>query len=96
MRFSWFLAIAAPIACAAPASAQDKTPAPKVLHADGGRYVFGQISDFRADQFMLDTKTGRLWQLVIRTNDKGETVATMLQVVPYTSPSDDKWTLEPR
>ncbi len=30
-----------------------------------GRYVFGQISDFRSDQFLLDTQTGRLWQLVV-------------------------------
>lgn len=35
-----------------------------VLSAEGGRYVFGQISDARRDQFMLDTATGRLWRVV--------------------------------
>lgn len=32
-----------------------------VLAAPGGRYVFGQISSFRRDQFLLDTQTGRVW-----------------------------------
>ena len=36
-----------------------------VLSSEGGRYVFGQISDMARDQFMLDTKTGRLWQVVV-------------------------------
>jgi hypothetical protein len=35
--------------------------ASKVLSSSLGRYVFGQVSDFRADRFMLDTQTGRLW-----------------------------------
>jgi hypothetical protein len=35
--------------------------APKVLSSSLGRYVFGQVSDFRVDRFMLDTQTGRLW-----------------------------------
>jgi hypothetical protein len=35
--------------------------APKVLSSSLGRYVFGQVSDFRRDRFMLDTQTGRLW-----------------------------------
>ena len=34
------------------------------LSSQGGRFVFGQISDYRADQYMLDTQTGRLWQVV--------------------------------
>ena len=42
-----------------------KPPQNKVLASPNGRYVFGQISDFRADQFLLDTKTGRLWQIVV-------------------------------
>jgi hypothetical protein len=60
------------------ASAQMSQPA--VLSVTGGRYVFGQISSMRADQFMLDTQTGRLWQLAVDTNG-----APALQVVPYKS-----------
>ena len=48
------------------------------LSAPGGRYVFGQIGLARADQFMLDTQTGRLWRLVVDKND-----APLLQIVPY-------------
>lgn len=33
------------------------------LSTSSGRYVFGQVNHIRADQFMLDTKTGRLWHL---------------------------------
>jgi len=81
-----------------PSAAQEearKSP-PKMLQADGGRYVFGQLSDFRADQFMLDTKTGRLWQIVLVKDEKGGPDLKVLQVVPYTSISDGKWSLEPR
>lgn len=38
-----------------------------VLASQNGRFVFGQISDSRADQYLLDTQTGRLW--VIRTHE---------------------------
>lgn len=34
-----------------------------MLSAPGGRYVFGQISTFRRDQYLLDTQTGRVWTL---------------------------------
>ncbi len=53
------------VATAAPAKAE-------------GRYVFRQLSDMRRDQYMLDTKMGRLWVIVLNPDDKRE-----LQVVPY-------------
>jgi len=56
---------------------QQKAP-PGSLSAAGGRYVFGQISDSDKDQFMLDTQTGRLWQ--VKTS--GE-VGLFLREVPY-------------
>lgn len=40
------------------------------LSASGGRYVLGQISSFRRDQFMLDTQTGRVWTLSCLEVDK--------------------------
>ena len=52
----------------------------KVLGTSQGRYVFGQISDMRRDQYMLDTETGRLWVLVV---DKEERLK--LQPIPYIS-----------
>lgn len=47
-----------------------KPPQQKILSTPGGRFVFGQISDFRRDQFMLDTQTGRLWAITVRTPPK--------------------------
>jgi len=46
------------------AIAQPQELAPAILAAPGGRFVFGQISSARADQYMLDTATGRLWEMV--------------------------------
>lgn len=36
----------------------------KVLGSGNGRYAFGQISNARADQFMIDTQTARVWEIV--------------------------------
>lgn len=38
-------------------------PKQQVLISQTGRFVFGQISDSSKDKFMLDTFTGRLWQV---------------------------------
>lgn len=54
-------------------------PQNKVLGSSNGRFVFGQISSMRRDQYMLDTQTGRLWQIVQSKED-----AISLQIVPYT------------
>lgn len=40
---------------------------------EGQRYVLGQISEFATQTFMLDCKTGRVWQMKADTNDKGVT-----------------------
>lgn len=63
------------------ASAQTRNQ-PAVLGGEG-RYVFGQINEYNADQYMLDTQTGRLWRLV-DTVDGGSSV---LEAVPYLLPS---------
>ena len=48
------------------------------LACPGGRFVFGQGSDSGKDQFMLDTRTGRLWRIA----ESGE-VGIYLRPVPY-------------
>ena len=58
------------------AFAQQKS-APPILSAPGGRFVLGQISEFQADQYLLDTQTGRLWR-IIRDTDKTETLQPVL------------------
>lgn len=61
-----------------------------VLSAPGGRYVFGQISSARRDQFMLDTQTGQIWQMVCLHAAQGETPCSRvtLVAVQYQSPPD--------
>lgn len=59
--------------------AQDNEGYPHgVLSSNGKRFVLGQISQLARDQYMLDTETGRLWQIV-----QGEKGNTVLQMVPY-------------
>lgn len=64
-----------------------------VLSTAGGRYVFGQVSSARRDQFMLDTQTGQLWQLVCLHAAQGEPpcskvtlVAVQYQATPDLTP----------
>jgi len=78
-----------------------KIPQQKMLSSSGGRFVFGQISDFRRDQYMLDTQTGRLWQIAMRkptnpdgTESSGDEFA-ILQPIPY-SDFDGKLGVTPK
>lgn len=41
------------------------------LSVSGGRYVFGQISEYRSDKFILDTKTGAIWSFARDDNTSG-------------------------
>ena len=72
------LLLALPIAVFAQGPVKVKPPQQKILSSSNGRYVFAQISDFRKDQYLLDTQTGRLWQIV--EDKEGR---TKLQPVPF-------------
>lgn len=48
---------------------------PRALGVQGGRFIFGQISDFREDQYLLDTQTGRMWQMTISGTNKEQRLA---------------------
>ena len=61
----------------------DPGPQHGVLSSKNGRFVFGQISDSSKDQFMLDTATGRLWQIA----ESGD-VGLYLREVPYRTEKD--------
>lgn len=39
------------------------------VNSDYNRYDLKQISDYRRDQFLIDKKTGRVWQLVVDNNN---------------------------
>lgn len=49
-----------------------------VLSAAGGRYVMGSITGVAAMTYVLDTQTGRVWQLV-----QGKTGESVLAPVNY-------------
>lgn len=68
------------VALSADALAQGRNQ-PAVLGGQG-RFVFGQINEFNADQYMLDTQTGRLWRLVDTASGEG----SVLEPVPYALP----------
>jgi hypothetical protein len=58
------------------------------LATEGGRYVLGQISDARRDQYLLDTKTGRLWEVIeytsrSKTDESKTETRTMLRPVRF-------------
>lgn len=58
------------LACFSAQAQTDPAPQRAALGAPGGRFVFGQVSDFRRDQYLLDTQTGRLWQKVCAAVNK--------------------------
>jgi len=70
------------------ASQPPQQPQQGSLSCAGGRFVFGQISDSRKDQFMLDTHTGRLWRIA----ETGK-VGIFLECVPYRTEAGDYCTL---
>jgi hypothetical protein len=85
-RFVAAVAVAALLA-AGDVSAQEavkvKPPQNKVLSAEDGRFVFGQISEYRRDQYLLDTRTGRLWRVVTTKNPDGTEGPDVLEPVAY-------------
>ena len=82
-------ALALAVLTTTPAMAQQqKDPSGRVLSSTNGRYVFGQVSEYRRDQYMLDTQTGRLWKIVstkAKGADGAETSYEILEWVPYSS-----------
>jgi hypothetical protein len=77
------------VAVAAPVFAQSSNR-PAVL-GGAGRYVFGQINEYNADQYMLDTMTGRLWRLV----DTADGAGSVLEPVPFALPDGRSHVLPP-
>lgn len=51
------------------------------LGVNGGRYVLGQISSMRRDQYLLDTQTGRIWESVNIGSGNDERMA--FRAVPF-------------
>lgn len=57
------------------------------LGVDNGRFVFGQINDARADQFLLDTATGQMWRMVLKEKDETILIPIMIRSKLYDNAS---------
>lgn len=66
-----------------------QSPQGRTLTSPVGRYQFGQISDYRRDQYVFDTQTGRLWRVTL-TSDS----LTVLDPILYSS-LDNQLSLTP-
>ena len=88
MKFTIIFAVA--LSFAAAATAQTTSPPGVVLGVSGGRYVFGQVSEYRRDQYLLDTLTGRMWVQICAVpvvKDPKQCAFSALQPIAY---SDEK------
>lgn len=63
------------------AAAQTPINIGPALSASGGRFVFGQVSEARRDQYLLDTQTGRMWRPVCVVKDKDDATKCMLNAM---------------
>jgi hypothetical protein len=69
----------------------------KQISSENGRFAFGQISDFARDQYMLDTKTGKLWSIATTTYkvDGADKEIKILMPVFYTDTNLNNFSLSP-
>lgn len=58
------------------------------LSSQGGRFVLGQISNYRADQYLLDTQTGQVWQ--IAKEEDNSTVLQPIKIISYVTIKNKK------
>ena len=52
-----------------------------VLQSGNNKFVFGQVGPVRADQYLLDTTTGRLWHITVGETESGGTTYFLEPVV---------------
>lgn len=67
----------------------------QTLSAPGGRFVLGQIGDDASSQYLLDSQTGRVWEVINITNEQGQSIATGLKPLRFYTPSGNSWGTEP-
>lgn len=63
--------------------AQTASQGHPALSAPGGRFAFGQVSDFQRDKYLLDTQTGRMWTIVCIGPESGGQCPRGLQPVTF-------------
>lgn len=76
------------------ANAQDSSKR-HPMSSPGGRFVLGQIGDSSTSQYLLDTQTGRVWDLVNILDSKGQITATRLRQMKFVTEEGVVWGPEP-
>lgn len=75
-------------------SAAQADKARQTLSADGGRFVLGQIGEYANSQYLLDTRTGRVWE-IINVTDEGKRTGTALRQIKFYTNDGRIWGDEP-
>lgn len=88
------LVFLAALAASTIASAQH-TPDPKVVGTATGRFVMGQIGQNPNSQYLLDTQTGRVWEVIYLTDEKGVGSFSGLRQVRFYTVDGLRWGPEP-
>jgi len=80
------------VASVAHAQEAPKRPA---LGSPNGRFVLGQIGEYASSQYLLDTQTGRVWEVVNMTDAKGANTGSGLRQVKFITSDGAIWGPEP-
>ena len=72
------LMVATLVAISAQTAIAEEQPSVAVLSSPAGRWVYGQVGPNRADQFLLDTQSGRMWRMVLAKES-----LMLLEPVPF-------------
>lgn len=67
----------------------------QTLSVPGGRFVLGQVGDDASSQYLLDSQTGRVWEVINITNEQGQSIATGLKPLRFYTTSGNSWGTEP-
>lgn len=88
------LAVLCAMLVAASAQAQEP-PKRQMLSSQNGRFVMGQIGEYASSQYLIDTQTGRVWEVVNMTDGKGNTTGSALRQVKFVTADGTPWGVEP-
>ena len=72
-----------------------EAPKRSALGTPSGRFVLGQIGEYASSQYLLDTQTGRVWEVVNMTDAKGANTGSGLRQVKFITSDGAIWGPEP-
>lgn len=79
----------------ATAATAQEAPKRQMLGGPNGRFVLGQIGEFASSQYLVDTQTGRVWEVVNMTDSHGKSTGSGLRQVKFITAEGAIWGPEP-